>query len=196
MRLNLWIVTYERKGIKIENMDEVLQKAVKLEDDKINELLAVLDKDIEHIQDSLLRLDRLRSLLIKPNNESLERLLENIRADSDDYAANETRRQSLQRDLAAILDCNVKEMTLTKLEARLEGQHKEQITRKRIKLKLLAEELKREHLSTAMLLSDCARFNSLLLRTIFDFDNARTVYYDSSGSAKRQSDAAFVNLQI
>ena len=64
-------------------MDEALQKAVKLEDDKINELLVVLDKDIEHIQDSLLRLDRLRSLLIKPNNESLERLLESIRADSD-----------------------------------------------------------------------------------------------------------------
>jgi len=60
-------------------MDEVLQKAAKLKDDKIDELLAVFDKDIEHIQDSLLRLDKLRSLLIKPNNESLDKLLESIR---------------------------------------------------------------------------------------------------------------------
>jgi len=177
-------------------MDEVLQKAVKLEDDKINELLAVLDKDIEHIQESLLRLDRLRSLLIKPNNESLERLLENIRADSDDYTTNETRRQSIRGELAAILGCNVEQMTLSKLEDCFEGQHKDQIARKRIKLKLLTEELKREHLSTAMLLSECARFNSVLLRTIFDFGKTGTVYYDSSGFAKRQSDAAFVNLQI
>jgi len=177
-------------------MDEVLQKAAKLEDERINELLAVLDKDIEHIQDSLLRLDRLRSLLIKPNNESLERLLENIRADSDDYTTNETRRQSIRRELAKILGCNVEQMTLTKLEAWLEDQQKDQITRKKEKLKLLTEELKREHLSTAMLLSECARFNSVLLRTIFDFGKTGTVYYDSSGSAKRQSNAAFVNLQI
>ena len=177
-------------------MDEVLQKATKLKNDKIDELLAVLDKDIEHIQDSLLRLDKLRSLLIKPNNESLDKLLESIRADSDSYAANETKRQSIRRELSATFGCDVEQMTLSKLEADLEGQQKNQITEKRTKLNLLTEELKKEHLSTAMLLSDCARFNSLLLKTIFDFGKAGTVYYDSDGSAKRQSDAAFVNLQF
>jgi hypothetical protein len=177
-------------------MDKVLQKAAKLEDDKIDELLAVLDKDIEHIQDSLLRLDKLRSLLIKPNNGSLDRLLENIQADSDGYAANETKRQSIRRELAATLGCDVEEMTLSKLEAYLPEQKKDQIVEKKIKLRSLTEELKKEHLSTAMLLSDCARFNSLLLKTIFDFGKAGTVYYDSDGSAKRQSDAAFVNLQF
>ena len=177
-------------------MDEVLQKATKLKNDKIDELLAVLDKDIEHIQDSLLRLDKLRSLLIKPNNGSLDKLLESIRADSDNYAANETKRQSIRRELSATFGCDVEQMTLSKLEADLEGQQKNQITEKRTKLNLLTEELKKEHLSTAMLLSDCARFNSLLLKTIFDFGKAGTVYYDSDGSAKRQSDAAFVNLQF
>ncbi|MHC4740007.1 MAG: flagellar export chaperone FlgN [Planctomycetota bacterium] len=177
-------------------MDKVLQKAAKLEDDKIGELLAILDRDIEHIQDSLLRLDKLRTLLIKPNNESLDRLLENIQADSDSYAANETKRQSIRRELAATLGCDVEQMTLSKLETHLEGQEKDQIVEKKTKLKLLTEELKKEHLSTAMLLSDCARFNSLLLKTIFDFGKAGTVYYNSNGSAKRQSDAAFVNLQF
>jgi sugar-specific transcriptional regulator TrmB len=177
-------------------MNEVLQKAAKLEVDKIDELLAILDKDIEHIQDSLLRLDKLRSLLIKPNNESLDGLLESIQADSDSYVANETKRQSIRRELAATLGCDVEQMTLSKLEANLEGQQKDQVTGKKIKLKLLTEELKNEHLSTVMLLSDCAMFNSLLLKTIFDFGRTETVYYNSNGSAKRQSDAAFVNLQF
>ena len=177
-------------------MNEVLQKAANLENDKIDELLTVLDKDIEHIQESLLRLDKLRSLLIKPNNESLDKLLESIRADSDSYIANETKRQSIRRELAVTLGCDVEQMTLSKLEAHLPEQKKDQIVEKKIKLRTLTDELTKEHLSTAMLLSDCARFNSLLLRTIFDFEKTGTVYYDSSGSAKRQSDAAFVNLKF
>ena len=83
--------------VEIEDRDEVLQKTAKLQPDKIDELLAVLDEDIEHIQDNLSRLNELRSLLIKPSNESLDRLLENIRADSDSYAANELKRQSIRR---------------------------------------------------------------------------------------------------
>ena len=177
-------------------MDKVSQKAAKLEDDKIGELLAVLDRDIEHIQDSLLRLDKLRTLLIKPNNESLDKLLESIRADSDSYAANETKRQSIRRELAATFGCDVEQMTLSKLEAHLPEQKKDQIVEKKIKLRSLTNDLTKEHLSTAMLLSDCARFNSLLLKTIFDFGRTETVYYNSNGSTKRQSDAAFMNLQF
>ncbi|MHC4395223.1 MAG: flagellar export chaperone FlgN [Planctomycetota bacterium] len=183
-------------AIEIEDKDEILQRAAKLEPDKIDELLAVLDEDIKHIQDSLLRLDELRSLLIKPSNESLDSLLESIRADSDGYAVNESKRQSIQRELAAELGFGVGQMNLSRIEAHLMGQKKDQVISKKIKLRSLTEELRKEHLSTAMLLSDCARFNGLLLRTIFDFGKTGTVYYNSNGSTKRQSGTAFVNLQF
>lgn len=182
--------------IEIEDRDEVLQKTAKLQPDKIDELLAVLDEDIEHIQDSLSRLNELRSLLIKPSNGSLDRLLENIRADSDSYAANESKRQSIRRELAAELGCDAEQMNLSRLEAHLTGQKKDQVTRKKTKLRSLTEELKKEYLSTMMLLSDCARFNSLLLKTIFDFGKTGTVYYGSNGSAERRDDTAFVNLKF
>jgi len=63
-------------------------------------------------------------------------------------------------------------------------------------LKALTGELKKEHLRTALLLSECARFNSLLLRSIFDLGQTGAVYYNSNGATKRQMDTAFMNLQF
>ena len=60
----------------------------------------------------------------------------------------------------------------------------------------LTQELKREYLSTTLLLSECARFNNKLLKGIFDFGKNGAVYYNSNGATKRQTDMAFVNLKL
>ena len=78
----------------------------------------------------------------------------------------------------------------------LPKERKAQVAEKKAKLRSLTNELKEEHLSTAMLLSDCARFNSLLLKSVFDLGKTETVTYNSNGSTKRQTDTAFVNLQF
>jgi len=169
--------------------------AVEIED-KVDELLAVLDKDIEHLQESLLRLTELRSLVIKRDDAALGRLLERIQAESNSYRSNESQRQSIRKELAIGFGCDLEQMTLSKLEASLTEERKAQIANKKTKLSSLTKELKNEHLSTALLLSDCARFNSLLLKSIFDLGKTGTVVYDSQGSAKRQADSAFVNLQF
>ena len=54
-------------------------------EDKIDELLAVLDTDIQHIQQSLSYLNELRSLVIKRDDTALGTLLGVIRAGSDSY---------------------------------------------------------------------------------------------------------------
>lgn len=165
-------------------------------EDKVDELLVVLDEDIENIQKNLSRLNELRSLVIKHDDAALSKLLENIQAQADSNLRHELKRQSIRRELANALGYDIEQMTLSTLEVILPKEKQEQVTRKKSKLTSLIEELKKEHLSTVLLLSDCARFNRSLLKSVFNLGNTGTVYYGSNGASKEQPDMAFVNLQF
>ena len=165
-------------------------------EEKIDELLVCLETDVRHMQESLSNLNELRALVIKRDDTALGKLLENIRAESNRYANHESSRQSMRKELAGILCCNFEQVTLSALKAFLPQAKKEQVTRMQTELKALTGELKKEHLRTALLLSECARFNSLLLRSIFDLGQTGAVYYNSNGATKRQMDTAFMNLQF
>jgi hypothetical protein len=165
-------------------------------EDKVDELLLVLDEDIRHIQQSLSWLNELRSLVIKRDDIALGKLLELIQGESGRNLRHELKRQSIRKELASALGFSLAQMTLSTLEACLPKGKKEQVTEKKAKLKSLIKELKKEHLSTALLLSECARFNRMLLKGVFNLGNTRTIYYGSNGATKQQSDMAFVNLQF
>ncbi len=87
-------------------------------------------------------------------------------------------------------------MTLSRLEAELPGEKKAEVAEIRKTLQILTKEFRKEHLSTTMLLSDCARFNSVLLRNVLEFAQTGTITYSSSGSCERQTNSTFVNLQF
>ncbi len=180
----------------VEEQVYFAKESQNVDPDKIDELLAVLDKDIEHIKKSLLRLNELRSLVVKRDDVSLGKLLESIQTESDSYSANELERQSIREKLATALDCNVEQMTLSQLEEILQGEKKAQVAKRKAALRSLTKELKKEHLCTALLLSDCARFNRVLLKSIFDPGKTEAITYSSDGCKKRQANMAFVNLQF
>ena len=165
-------------------------------EDKVDELLAVLDKDIEHIQQNISYLNELRSLVIKRDGVALSKLLERIQSETNSYKDHQLKRRSIRKKLASIFDCDFEQMTLSKLETNLPEEKKAQVTIRKTKLKTLVKELKKEHISTALLLSECARFNNLLLKSIFRLGESGTVTYNSSGTTKRQNDTAFVNLRF
>jgi hypothetical protein len=169
--------------------------AIEIED-KVNQLLNILDNDIRHIQDTLSRLNELRGFIVKRDDTSLQKLLESIRSESDSYKENELNRRSLRNELAAALDCDLRQMTLSRLAEELPEELKSQIVRKKTELKMLAGKLKNEHLCTVMLLSDCARFNNTLLKSVLELGQAKTITYSSRGLAQRQADSAFMNLQF
>jgi len=172
-------------------------KATAIEiEDRIEQLLTVLDKDIQHIKETLSRLNELRSLVIKRDDTALSKLLESIQSETDNYKSNELKRRSIREELATAFDCGLKQMTLSQLEVELAGEKKAEVSERKTELQTLTKKLKKEHLKTAMLLSDCARFNSLLLKGVFGFKETGTVTYNSSGSAKRQTNMAFVDLQF
>jgi hypothetical protein len=163
---------------------------------RVVELLGVLDADIEYMQRGLSWLDEMRGLVVKRDEAGLGRLLETIRLESEGYAANEQRRQSIRKELADILGCGEKQVTLSRLEDAVSGEQKTDIADRKNKLKALAAQLKREYHGTAMLLSDCARINELLLRSVLECGRAGAALYDASGAKARQDDAGFVNMRL
>jgi hypothetical protein len=165
-------------------------------ENQIDELLDCLDKDIQHISKSMSQLNEMRKLVIKRDDVALGKLLQNIQNESDGYKSNEIKRQSIRKDLANAFGFTIEQMTLSALESSLPDAKRRQITERKTQLRSLINEYKKEHLGTAMLLAECARFNNLLLKSIFDFRKTEGVCYDSSGTAERETDTAFVNLQF
>jgi hypothetical protein len=165
-------------------------------EDKVDALLVCLEKDIEHLQVSLAQLNELRRLVIKRDDIALGQLLERIQAEENQYRSQERNRQSTRKELATALGCDPEQMTLSTLEAKLPERRKKQVAQTKTKLRSLIEDFKKEHMSIALLLSECARFNNLLLRSIFDLGKAEVVCYNANGATKRQTDMALVNLQL
>ena len=175
---------------------KTMDSATGLMHDKIDELLVALEDDSRRVRQVLSRLDELRGLVIKRDEAALGKLLETIGAESDTYSANESKRQSIRKDLADALDCTVEDMTLSRLESMLSGEKRSQVAAKKAELKALTGNLKTEHLRTAMLLSDCARFNSVLLRSVLELGQTGAITYGSNGATKHQTDTVFVNMQF
>ncbi|MGD2094929.1 MAG: hypothetical protein PVH77_07990 [Phycisphaerales bacterium] len=165
-------------------------------EDKIDELLACLDKDSQYMQKNISQLNKLRSLVIKRDDAGLGRLLEIIKTESNNYQKHESERHKIREKLANAFGCNAKQITLSALETTVPKEKKNQIKITKEKLMSLIIELKKEYLSTTLLLSECTRFNNKLLKSIFDFGKNEMVYYNSNGATKRQTDTAFVNLQL
>lgn len=193
------------KATTIEMQDKAdLVKNPRLEDlglqekvsNGVDELLMVLDKDIQHIQESLSWLNELRGLVIKRDYEALSKLLQTIQTEADSYAATESQRLSLRKDLANTLGCSVKQVTLSALEVALPEEKKIQVKDRKIKLKGLIEELRKEHLSTVLLLSDCARFTRQFLKALFDLGGKRTVFYSPNGATRKLTETTFVNMKL
>lgn len=163
---------------------------------KVDELLTCLELDIRHIEESLVRLNELRTFIIKRDDAALGRLLESIRTGSEDYRNNETRRQSIRKELADAIDCEPKQMTLSVLESHLPESKSRLVAQTKARLRALTLELRKEHLSTSLLLAECARFNNVLLRSVFEIGKTGVVSYNSNGSAKRQIDTTLVDMKF
>ena len=163
---------------------------------KVEQLLAVLDEDIRHLETTLSQLDALRGLLIRRDDAALEQLLGEIRGRTEVYAANEHKRQMLRADLALRLECTAGRFTLSRLESMLPEPQRGAVASRREQLGALIHELKREYTLTTLLVSDCARFNRTLIRTLFGAGRQTGVIYSPSGEARQQMNTTLMSLQL
>jgi hypothetical protein len=163
---------------------------------EVDELITLLDLDARHLRKSLAQLNELRALLIKRDDTAMAKLLECIQDESNSYKDHESLRQSLRKELAQTLGCTTDQLTLSRLESMLPAAMRAQLNYRRTELESLIAQLRREYVSTSLLLSEFARLNTLVLNGILSLGGPDTTTYDSTGAAKRQTDTAFVNLHL
>jgi hypothetical protein len=161
---------------------------------KVERLLAALDGDIRHLETTLAQLDALRGLLVKRDDAALDRLLTEIRGRTEAYAANEQSASAPRRSGPAFgYDATA---TLSKLQPMLPEPQRAPVAARQKKLASLIVELKGEYMLTAVLVSDCARFNHTLVRTFFGAGSQAGVLYNPTGQARQQTNATLMSLQL
>ncbi len=165
-------------------------------EDKVGQLLTVLDTDIENIQQNMNMLNDLRGFVIKRDDKSLEQMLESLHSQPNRFKDNESQRTRLRDELAHAIGSEPAKVNLSAIESVLTGDMRQQVREKKFKLKLLTAMLRKEHTSTAKLLSDCARFNSMLLKCILETGQAKTITYNPHGLSERQSSSAIMNMEL
>jgi len=163
---------------------------------KVDALMAVLDEDIRHAETTLSLLDTLRSLLIKRDEVALEGLLHDLRRAAESHAGNEQQRETLRRELARELRCGIQDVTLSTLKDRLSGERQAAVAERQARLKSLTADLKREHVLTAILVADCARFNRSLIRVFFGLEDKGSMTYGANGTARHRAGAALINAHL
>lgn len=163
---------------------------------QVTALLDVLDEDTRHVEDTLARLDALRGLLIKRDHAALEKLLVETRNQSENYAATESRRQGVRRDLAKELGWTERDLTVTKLLPHVAEPLASALAERQTKLKALIVRLKREHTLTAMLILDCRKFNRSLLQVFLGPAGKTGTMYSPTGAVKHPAGTTLLNMQF
>ncbi len=164
--------------------------------DMVDRLFAVLDVESEHLRNCLSRLGKLRCLVIKRDEAALSELLEDIHTEAEDYAENESKRRAMRRELANYFALEPGQLTLSALENVLPADRRAHLAASKATLRSLVEQLRNEYVSTAALISDCARINSALLKSILDNSRGGLVCYDANGTTSRANETAFVNMRL
>lgn len=163
---------------------------------RVAELLDVLDRDIQHVEATLLWLDALRTLLIKRDDRALETLLADIHRQGETYAGIEQRREQLRRELAADLGWPRSDVTLSGLLTRLTEPARTRLAERQTRLRVLISQLKREHTLTSVLIADCASFNRSLLRAFFGPAGQAGTTYSSAGAPRHPAGMSLLNMQF
>ncbi len=164
--------------------------------EKVNELLLVLQKDLEHIERSIGELDELRELVIKRDDSGLSKLLEQIRSRSQGHVENQKLREQIRQQIAEILGWPVGEVRLGRLQQEVSAEQQIHVRQMREQLGGMISRLQSEHAGTVMLLADLSRFNSMLLNTILETGQVCSVIYNARGGTSRSGDVTFMNLQL
>lgn len=159
-------------------------------------LMDALDDEIQQLELNLSRLDQLRRLIVKQDHDALNGLLNTIRSEAGTFRSYDQRRLSLCKQLATIINCDPAQMNLSRLHNYVSQEMQSAIRLRKNTLQFLSARLQKELAATQMLLTDCARFNRMLLNAIFNNRAAETLTYNPSGLTKRQTETMLMNVQF
>ena len=160
----------------------------------IAEMLEILDSDIVNTESDINILNELRGYLVSRDEKNMLGLLYAVRSIIQNRQESQTKRFNIRKKLAQSFGCAVEKLTLSRLCEYAEEPLRTAVAERRTVLTNIVERFKTEYEATVFLLSDCARFNSLLLRSLIGLSSTESVTY-KPGKVNRANSAAFINMQ-
>ena len=160
----------------------------------VNELLQVLDTEIELLDLRCGQFSRLTQASIERDDQVLHDLLEEIEATQQDQQETDMRLQALRQTLATALGLTEKKLRLAWLIRQMPPEQASAIQHRRRQIIVLTDRIKRQHMETALVVSECARVNRLLLENLFP--QAQTVTtYGARGESSRSQGSGLLDLE-
>lgn len=161
----------------------------------VEDLLALLGQEIRLLQKRHEQFCELYEVILKRNNERMETLLEEMTRLQQDQADLDGRLQAVRGVLARAIGAPEDAMRLGDLAHHLDPSRAQTLQSLRNQIIQLAEKLERKHLDTAVLLSECARVNRMLLEGLLPAPETVQTY-GQKGNSPWSAGAGLVDAEM
>jgi flagellar biosynthesis/type III secretory pathway chaperone len=166
-----------------------LQQAV------MEELEVFLDARQAELLQMLERLGELRAAVIKRDEPTLTRLLEQVQQDAEERRRLDTAQRHIERQLAEAFGGLGGCVTLSALCACLDERHCAVVQQKQQQMLELVHRVRHEAEMTELMLRECARCNRLLLSAILG-PNQQSVTYGPQGQGQWDVHRGLVSMKL
>ncbi|MCK4277158.1 MAG: hypothetical protein KAX78_11620 [Phycisphaerae bacterium] len=161
----------------------------------IGRLAAALDEEIALLELRGSQLVALSEAILQRDEAGLQGLFEEMEQTQQTQAETDNKLLGLRKALGDILVCPLERVTLTWVVGQLSGEGRSQIESRLAKIVGLIDEVRKQHLETVMLLSECARINRMLLTTLFP--GSETIKtYGQGGQTTWRPDTGLVDAEL
>lgn len=158
----------------------------------VERLLQTLEQEAEHLAKVTDYLAELSRLIMRRDEKGLQDLLDRTREETLTQNSADMERKGLVVTIAGLIGCAPASVTLSMLEETVPS-YASVLKEKRLRLRRLVEDLRRQHYSTTMLLGEMIRINRSLLAVITG--NKGGVTYGRGGQAKWAGAENILNLK-
>ena len=164
-------------------------------DGLIGELESVLDEEILLLEQKRRQLEDMGGAILDRDDDSLGRSLEEAEQTTQRQQAADLRLQALRNTFAEVLNLPAKQVRLSDIAETVDQAQRQTIEYRRQQIILLAEEVQKKHLETALLLSECARINQLMLESLFP-QHQEASTYRPDGRELSDTDASLLDTEL
>jgi hypothetical protein len=160
-----------------------------------DEVHAFLDTQTAYVQQTLERLDVLRAAVIRRDENALEELSGQVQHESLRKAQYDRSMHQLRQTLSVLLDCPAEAVCLSRFCEHLPAEARQATAIRQDTLRGLVRRLNNELCATDGLLRECARFNRVLLNSLFG-NNQQADTYDARGVNRWSLQGSLMNMRL
>jgi hypothetical protein len=142
----------------------------------VKELLALLDEEAELLRRRSDQFDELYETILHRRSNRMDSLLAEMTTCQHNQADLDAKLAAARTTFARALGLEARQMRLSRLADRLEESDSLAVERRRKLIIAMAEQLKKKHLRTAILLTESARINRMLLEGLMPGAETVTTY--------------------